>query len=156
MPASESTAEDKPLSPIAVLWLRLPPNLRGILWLSLGAFLFAVVDVFVKSLGGRFDPLQISFFRYGCGLIFLIPVFIRFGASNMKTERLPLHIRMCLRSCTRALTRSLADALTLDLIHAPTRANRLTARGAQWPLEEELNDFDVRERPAARALDDVI
>ena len=97
MPASESTVEDKPLAPIAVRWLRLPPNLRGILWRSLGAFLFAVVDVFVKSLGGRFDPLQISFFRYGCGLIFLIPVFIRFGASNMKTERLPLHIlRMCL------------------------------------------------------------
>ena len=73
-------------------WLRLPPNFRGIIWLSMGAFLFAVVDVFVKSLGGRFDPFQILFFRYGCGLIFLVPVFIGLGAANMKTERLPLHL----------------------------------------------------------------
>lgn len=81
----------------ANLWTRLPGNFRGILWLSMGAFLFAVVDVFVKSLGGRFDPLQISFFRYGCGLIFLIPVFVRLGLSNMKTKRLPVHVlRMCL------------------------------------------------------------
>ena len=78
--------------PPSNFWLRLPPNFRGIMWLSMGAFLFAVVDVFVKSLGGRFDPLQISFFRYGCGLIFLVPVFIGLGAANMKTERLPLHL----------------------------------------------------------------
>ncbi len=78
-------------------WLRLPPNLRGILWLSIGTFMFAIVDVFVKSLGGRFDPLQISFFRYSCGLIFLMPLFIRLGASNLRTGRLPLHLmRMCL------------------------------------------------------------
>lgn len=79
-------------SPSSNVWLRLPPNFRGILWLSMGAFLFAVVDVFVKSLGGRFDPLQISFFRYGCGMILLIPLFIRLGAENMKTERMPLHL----------------------------------------------------------------
>lgn len=78
-------------------WTRLPGNLRGILWLSLGAFLFSVVDVFVKSLGGRFDPIEISFFRYGCGLIFLMPVFVRMGLADLRTERLPLHLlRMCL------------------------------------------------------------
>ncbi len=76
---------------------RLPPNLRGIVWLSVGAFLFSVVDVFVKSLGGRFDPLQISFFRYGCGFIFLIPLFLKLGVGNLGTTRLPTHIlRMCL------------------------------------------------------------
>ena len=93
MASSNATSASPPFN----VWLRLPPNFRGILWLSMGAFLFAVVDVFVKSLGGRFDPLQISFFRYGCGLIFLIPVFVRLGASNMTTERMPLHLlRMCL------------------------------------------------------------
>ena len=78
--------------PFLNIWLRLPPNFRGILWLSMGTFLFAVVDIFVKSLGGRFDPLQIAFFRYGCGLIFLIPIFLRLGITNMKTDRLPLHL----------------------------------------------------------------
>jgi len=76
----------------ANLWTRLPSNFRGILWLSLGAFLFSVVDVFVKSLGGRFHPIEISFFRYACGLIFLTPVFLRMGLADLKTERLPLHL----------------------------------------------------------------
>lgn len=74
------------------LWTRLPPNFRGILWLSLGAFLFSVVDVFVKSLGGRFHPIEISFFRYACGLVFLMPLFLRMGIADLKTERLPLHL----------------------------------------------------------------
>ena len=70
----------------------LPGNFRGIIWLSLGAFLFAVVDVFVKSLGGRFDPLQISFFRYGLGLVFLAPVFLSLRVSGLRTNRMPLHL----------------------------------------------------------------
>jgi drug/metabolite transporter (DMT)-like permease len=78
--------------PLINLWTRLPGNFRGILWLSLGAFLFSVVDVFVKSLGGRFHPIEISFFRYGCGLVFLTPVFLRMGLADLKTERLPLHL----------------------------------------------------------------
>ncbi|MEE2995672.1 MAG: DMT family transporter [Pseudomonadota bacterium] len=92
MPSTKTPAELPPTNGATTLWLRLPGNFRGILWLSMGAFLFAVVDVFVKSLGGRFDPLQISFFRYGCGLIFLLPVFLRLGVSNLKTKRMPLHL----------------------------------------------------------------
>jgi len=81
-----------PVSTPENLWTRLPPNFRGILWLSLGAFLFSVVDVFVKSLGGRFHPIEISFFRYACGLVFLMPLFLRMGIADLKTERLPLHL----------------------------------------------------------------
>lgn len=73
-------------------WTRLPGNLRGILWLSLGAFLFSIVDVFVKSLGGRFHPIEISFFRYACGFVFLIPLFLRLGRGNLATRRFPLHL----------------------------------------------------------------
>ena len=83
-PAAETPSQN--------FWTRLPPNFRGILWLSLGAFLFSVVDVFVKSLGGRFHPIEISFFRYACGLVFLMPVFLRMGIADLKTERLPLHL----------------------------------------------------------------
>ena len=92
MDATDPSSDPPSGSGIVALWVRLPPNFRGILWLSMGAFLFAVVDVFVKSLGGRFDPIQISFFRYSCGLIFLIPVFVRLGKANMKTDRMPLHL----------------------------------------------------------------
>lgn len=73
-------------------WTRLPGNLRGILWLSMGAFLFSIVDVFVKSLGGRFHPIEISFFRYACGFVFLIPLFLRLGRGNLATRRFPLHL----------------------------------------------------------------
>lgn len=73
-------------------WARLPGNLQGILLLSAGAFLFSVVDVFVKSLGGRFHPIEISFFRYACGFLFLIPLFIKMGPSNLGTRRFPLHL----------------------------------------------------------------
>lgn len=70
----------------------LPSNLRGILWLSLGAFLFVIVDVFVKTTGGRFDPLEISLFRYSIGFIVLSPIFLKLGWDELKTKRLKLHI----------------------------------------------------------------
>ncbi len=70
----------------------LPANLRGILWLSLGAFLFVIVDVFVKSTGGRFDPLEIGLFRYSIGFIVLSPVFLKFGWQGLRTDRFRLHL----------------------------------------------------------------
>lgn len=81
-----------PDAPRFAFWSRLPGNLQGILLLSIGAFLFSVVDVFVKSLGGRFHPIEISFFRYACGFVFLIPFFIRLGRHNLGTRRFPLHV----------------------------------------------------------------
>lgn len=73
-------------------WTSLPANLRGILWLSIGAFVLTVVDVFVKTLGRKFDPFEIALFRYGIGLIVLTPVFVRAGWAELKTQRLGLHI----------------------------------------------------------------
>ena len=73
-------------------WLSLPANLRGILWLSLGAFLFVIVDVFVKLTDGRFNPLEISVFRYSIGFVILSPLFMKLGWSGLKTQRLKLHI----------------------------------------------------------------
>ena len=79
-------------SRLASFWEGLPANLRGILWLSLGAFLFVIVDVFVKTTGGRFHPLQISMFRYSIGFVVLTPLFVNLGWVGLKTERLKLHI----------------------------------------------------------------
>ena len=74
------------------LWTSLPGNLRGIVWLSAGTFLFALVDVFVKTLGRKFDPLEIALFRYGIGMMFLMPVFLRMGRDELRTRRIGLHI----------------------------------------------------------------
>jgi len=72
--------------------LSLPENLRGILWLILGAFLFVLVDVFVKMLGRKFDPFQLALFRYAIGWIVLAPIFIRMGRSNLRTQHIGLHL----------------------------------------------------------------
>lgn len=69
----------------------LPANLRGILWLSTGTFLFASVDVVVKHLGQTFHPFELAFFRYAVGTCMLIPVFWKLGFSGMKTDVLGLH-----------------------------------------------------------------
>ena len=80
------------LSRLTSHWADLSGNFRGILWLSLGAFLYAIVDVFVKTTGGGFDPLQISLFRYSIGFIILIPSFVKLGCKGLKTDYLKLHI----------------------------------------------------------------
>ena len=73
-------------------WTSLPDNLRGILWLSLGAFLFVIVDVFVKTLGRKFHPIELALFRYAIGWVVLAPVFMRMGWTRLKTQHIGLHI----------------------------------------------------------------
>jgi drug/metabolite transporter (DMT)-like permease len=73
-------------------WLSLSDNLRGILWLVVGAFLFVVVDVFVKMLGRKFDPFELALFRYLVGWIVLAPVFIRMGPKDLRTQHIGLHM----------------------------------------------------------------
>ncbi len=70
----------------------MPGNIRGIVWLSIGAFLFSVTDVIVKQLGKKFDPTELALFRYGIGMIILAPVFIKMGVAELKTQRIGLHI----------------------------------------------------------------
>lgn len=94
--------QSTPASRLAATWAGLPANLRGILWLSVGAFLFVIVDVFVKSTDGRFNPLEISLFRYAIGFVLLCPLFLKLGWVGLKTERIKLHIlRMSLAFCAQ-------------------------------------------------------
>ncbi len=73
-------------------WLKMPGNIRGILWLSIGAFLFSVTDVIVKQLGRKFDPTELALFRYGIGMMILTPVFLKMGIEELKTKRIGMHI----------------------------------------------------------------
>ena len=69
-------------------------NLRGVLWLSAGTFFLATVDVFIKTVGLKFHPIEIIFFRYATGLLVLTPVFVHMGWKNLRTTKFGLH-------CTR-------------------------------------------------------
>ena len=73
-------------------WVKLSGNIRGIVWLSIGAFLFSITDVIVKLLGRKFDPMELALFRYGIGMIILTPIFIKMGLENLKTKKIGLHI----------------------------------------------------------------
>ena len=76
---------------IVASWTRLPPNLRGILWITMGTVAFAFNDVVIKTLGRKLDPLELAFFRYATGMIVLAPIFIRQGVSGLRTRRIGLH-----------------------------------------------------------------
>ena len=73
-------------------WKDLSGNIRGILWVLLGAIMFTATDVVVKTLGRTFDPLELGLFRYVVGTIILTPVFLRMGAVELKTRRWRIHL----------------------------------------------------------------
>ncbi len=73
-------------------WNRLSGNLRGMALLSVGAVLFSFTDVLVKSLGRKFDPLELALFRYATGMVMLMPIFLRMGMAELRTQRIGLHL----------------------------------------------------------------
>ena len=94
MPASGS------FSRISVRWLRLSGNIRGILWLSVGAILFALTDVVVKSLGRTLHPFELALFRYAIGFVMLAPVFMHMGWVQIQTQHIGLHLTRLVIACT--------------------------------------------------------
>ena len=95
MSVSSSTLQDRdvseaPLSP-AARFRALPANLRGALWLVLGALIFSAVGVFIRYAGREIDALQLSFFRGAIGLVFIVPLLIRQRVNPFRSPRPGLH-----------------------------------------------------------------
>ena len=80
-------------------WLRMPGNLRGVIWIIVGSLAFAFNDAVIKHLGSKYDPLQLAFVRYVVGLLVLGPVFINMGFSGLGTRRLGLHLTRLVIAC---------------------------------------------------------
>lgn len=79
------------LTRLSETWLRMPGNLRGILWLVFGTLAFAVNDLLVKTLGQSMSPFQLAFFRYGIGFAIMLPVFASMGVAQLRTSRPGIH-----------------------------------------------------------------
>ncbi len=62
------------------------------MWVLLGAALFSLNDMAVKTLGPRIDPVQMALFRYAIGLIVIAPWLIVAGPRCWRTRRLGLHL----------------------------------------------------------------
>ena len=80
-------------------WLRLPGNMRGIIWMTVGSLAFAFNDAVIKQLGSKFDPYQLAFARYVVGLVLLGPVFISLGITGLQTQRFGLHMTRLVIAC---------------------------------------------------------
>lgn len=81
-------------------WLRLPGNMRGVIWIVMGSLAFAINDAVIKTLGVKFDPYQLAFARYAVGLVLLGPVFFSMGIAGLQTRRLGLHMTRLVIACT--------------------------------------------------------
>jgi drug/metabolite transporter (DMT)-like permease len=80
-------------------WLRLPGNLRGVIWILMGSLAFALNDGVVKFLGYKFSAFQLAFVRYFIGFILLTPVFVKLGKAGLATNRLDLHLARLVLAC---------------------------------------------------------
>jgi len=69
-----------------------PAVLRGALWIVASVFCFSVMWVTVRYASAELDALQILFFRFFFGLLFLTPLFMRSGGVDLGTRRFGLHV----------------------------------------------------------------
>ena len=88
-----------PFNNLASAWLRLPGNLRGVIWIIIGSLAFALNDAVVKFLGVKFSAFQLAFVRYLFGFILLAPLFVKMGRSGLATNRLGVHMGRLVLAC---------------------------------------------------------
>jgi len=79
-------------SAFIVRWGRLSPNARATVLVLVGSVFFALNDTVVKVLGLTQHPVQMGFFRYVFGFLFLLPTFLRHSLDTYATRRLPIHL----------------------------------------------------------------
>ncbi len=124
---AESAAASRTIRARAgVFWSGMSPTTQGALWLLASAFLFTVMQVMVKFLGGRLHPLEVAFFRSALGFVFILPfVLWKSGLGCFRTTRPGLHlVRGVAGSCAMmgnfyALAHlPLADATTISFSRA--------------------------------------
>lgn len=81
------------MSTLVVRWQGLPPNLRGILWVALSGFLFALLNVFTLIPAQHLNSYVMAFLRYCAGALILMPLIMRLGPQRvLHTNRKGLHI----------------------------------------------------------------
>lgn len=64
--------------------------LRGILLMLAAALAFSVMNVLIRAASSRLHAFEIAFFRNLFGLLFMLPWFMKYGLTVIKTARLPL------------------------------------------------------------------
>lgn len=123
----------------------LPPNLRGAAWMIMAAFGFSMMAALVKLLGQRLDTIQITFFRNGFGLLWLLPFAAAQGRAAFRTSYLGRHLWRAAMGGSAMLTgfyavthmplataTSISFATPMFMIVIATFVLRETVRGRRW------------------------
>ena len=69
----------------------LSPNIQGMLWMAVAGLIFASFMAIVRHVGSTLDPIQVAFLRYGLGLVFMLPFFLRLNIADFQSARFGLH-----------------------------------------------------------------
>lgn len=74
-------------------WSEIPPNMRGAMWVLMGAFGVTSMYAIAKLLGGKFEAVQITFYRSIVGFIcvLIIIALSKGGFKMVKTNQLKMH-----------------------------------------------------------------
>jgi drug/metabolite transporter (DMT)-like permease len=68
-----------------------PPNVQGMFRVSLSGLIFSSFMALVRYVGATMDPIQTSFLRYGFGLLFLVPFFVKVRWADVAAANWKLH-----------------------------------------------------------------
>ena len=59
--------------------------------MALAGLIFASFMAIVRHVGSTLDPIQVAFLRYGLGLVFMLPFFLRLNIADFQSARFGLH-----------------------------------------------------------------
>jgi drug/metabolite transporter (DMT)-like permease len=65
---------------------------KGALYMTLSAGLFAVMNLFIREASAEVHPFELAFFRNLFALLFVLPLVLHGGRKVLKTERPRLHL----------------------------------------------------------------
>ena len=79
-------------APATKRWNDLSSNVRGAVFVTLGALLLTGMAILVKFLGSRLDSFEILFFRSFIGLLFILPLALKHGWGICRTKIPMMHM----------------------------------------------------------------
>ena len=83
---------------------RISAPIRGTLWMVASCACFALLSTMVRHASFDVHPVEIVFFRYLFGFLFLAPWHLRGGLACMRTQRLGMHLFRALAGMGVVLT----------------------------------------------------
>ncbi len=60
---------------------RLPPTVRGLIWVSLSGLLFVILNTLLRALSLQLHPMQAQFLRYLAAVVVMLPLIARSGVA---------------------------------------------------------------------------